>query len=366
MWPRILIVVGMTSAVAAPAFAQTFTNTIFFGDSNSDSGRYLYLPLIKGDPTSFATAGAFTTNPGPEWSVGLGQRFGITVTPSDAPGGGNNYAAGGARVVFENPARNAWSTQSQLADYLASASGRADPNALYSFYIGINDLKTGTMGGPGNIVNPPDQAAITTLGLQTSGQIAALAAAGARYILVPNTFSLQTPAAGAASGFGYNANVVASRALYDQVVWNDLSSRGVNFIPADFNAIQNYVLLNLAPFGITNTNVNTPACGQNVASINCSPANYVVPNADHTYFYADGPASAAFSGHLTTAVQKIETDYYYSLIVAPSQISFLAEAPIKTRTAFINAITNQNSAVVWNGGLVPRLGQRRRVGAAHR
>src|SRR5262249_42568274 len=37
----------------------------------------------------------------------------------------------------------------------------------------------------------------------------------------------------------------------------------------------------------------------------------------------------------------ILADYYYSLIVAPSQISFLAEAPLKTRAGVINAIRNQ-------------------------
>jgi outer membrane lipase/esterase len=44
---------------------------------------------------------------------------------------------------------------------------------------------------------------------------------------------------------------------------------------------------------------------------------------------------------LTTAGQKILADYYYSLIVAPSQISFLAEVPVKTRAALINTILNQ-------------------------
>ena len=120
---------------AAPAAAQNFSNTIFFGDSNSDSGRYLYLPEIKGGP--LATGAAFTTNPGPEWTVALGQKFGIVVTPSDAPGGGNNYAAGGARVSFENPTTNEWSATSQINAYLAGNGGRANPNALYLSLIHI-------------------------------------------------------------------------------------------------------------------------------------------------------------------------------------------------------------------------------------
>jgi outer membrane lipase/esterase len=170
------VVLGLV--LAGPAAAQNFSNTFFFGDSNSDSGRYRYIPQVKNGSTF--TFGAYTTNPGLEWTVALGQHFGITVTPTTAPGGGNNYAAGGARVVFENPNQNAWSTASQIAAYLGANGGRADPNALFVYYIGVNDLKTGTTGGPGNIVNPPDFPELTTLGTQAAAQVAALSAAGVR------------------------------------------------------------------------------------------------------------------------------------------------------------------------------------------
>ena len=313
----------------------------FFGDSNSDSGRYLNLPEVKGNPATFATGGAYTTNPGPVWSVALGSYFGLAVTPSDSPTGGNNYAAGGARVTFENPATNEWSTASQIAAYLASTGGAANPNALYVYSVGVNDLKPGTTGGLGNIVNPPDITGITTLGQQAAGQVAQLAAAGARYILVPNTISIASPAAATASGFGFNANVVESRAFYDQTVWSTLAGEGVKFIPADFNSLYNHVLLNPAPFGITVTNVNTPACGATTPAQNCGPANYVAPNAPQTYFYADGPLSSTGGGHLASAMQKVEADYYYSLLVAPSEISFLAEVPIQTRLGIVDAINNQ-------------------------
>jgi outer membrane lipase/esterase len=316
-----------------PVHAQ-FSGIVFFGDSNTDSGRYLYLPEVKANPATFASAGGYTTNPGPMWSVALGSYLGFSVTPSDSPTGGNNYAAGGARVVFENPATNEWSGASQIAAYLASTGGVANPNAFYVYWIGADDLKPGTTGGLGNIVNPPNFAALTTLAQQSAALVGGLAVAGARYILVPNTISIASPAAGTASGFGYNANIVGARAFYDQTLWNTLATNGIRFIPADFNGVYNYVLLNPSPFGITNTNVNTPACGA-VLSQNCGPAQYVVPNAAQTYFYADT------IGHLASAMQKVEADYYYSLIVAPSEISFLAEAPIQTRLGLVNAINNQ-------------------------
>src|ERR1700744_507434 len=63
-------------ASGAPAHAQV-SGIFFFGDSNSDSGRYLYLPEVKGDPTTFATGGGFTPHPGPMFSLGPRSYFGF-------------------------------------------------------------------------------------------------------------------------------------------------------------------------------------------------------------------------------------------------------------------------------------------------
>lgn len=328
-WLVAIALIGL----ATPASAQSFSNTIFFGDSNTDNGRYFYIPSTVGGTK--AKVGPFTTNPDPMWSVLIGQHFGITVTPTVAPGGGNNYAAGGAQVSFQAANSNAWSATAQVAAYLASTGGRADPNALYTMYIGVNDLK----GGAGNILgNFP---AIQAIALQQANLVTQLSAAGARFILVPNTIVPMTTAAATAGGFTYSPSEIASRNYYDLVTWSTLAANHVNFIPADINGLWNYALLNPAPFGITNTNWNTPACGPTVGSVNCTPANYVTPNADKTYFFADGPASPTGGGHLSGAMQQVEADYYYSIIVAPSEISFLAEAPIQTRLGVVNAIQNQ-------------------------
>jgi outer membrane lipase/esterase len=307
------------SLVAQPASSQNFSNIVFFGDSLTDSGRYLHLPAIIGNRASLAPpgTGAYTTNPGPVWSVALGQRFGIVVKPSDAPGGGNNYAAGGARVVFQDPANNSWSANSQITAYLASTGGHADPNALYIYWIGNNDLSYKTRGGPGNIVNPPNNDAINTLAQQAIGQVSKLAAAGARHILVPNLLAFMSAETAAAAGVAFNPETQFSRNLYTQAVWNGLKANGINFIPADINTVWNNVLLKSGQFGITNTNVNTPACAAPSNAFQCGPANYVTPNADKTYFFADGPRSPDGGFHQTTAVQKIIADYYYGVIVAP-------------------------------------------------
>ncbi|WP_426412906.1 autotransporter outer membrane beta-barrel domain-containing protein [Bradyrhizobium ganzhouense] len=330
------------SAVTTAASAQNFSNTFFFGDSLTDSGWFLYKPL-GGAKFGLAPpgAGTWTTNPDPGWAQIFSNKFGYSATPSDTPGvGGNNYAIGGARLVAQGG--NVLSTQTQIANYLASTGGVADPNAIYTFWAGSNDLKTTTAASgssPGNIVDPQNVAQLIAVAGKAASQVAQLWNAGAQYIMVPNQIALNAEAS-AAAGRVYDPTLVASRALYDQTLWNDLAGSGIRFIPADVAGIYNYVLANPAPFGITVTSVFNAACGS-VNSYQCTPANYVTPDANKTHFWADGPAAPDGGGHTTGAVQQIVADYFYSLVVAPSEISFLAEAPLKSRLGVINSIENQ-------------------------
>jgi outer membrane lipase/esterase len=346
---RWIVAVAFLTSIA-PANAQNFSNTIFFGDSTTDTGWYLYKPFVSGIPPlphglGFATpgAGTWTTNPDPGWAQIFASKFGYSAVPADTPGtGGNNWAIGGARVVAGF--YNTWSTQQQIAAYLAGTGGVADPNALYTYWIGINDLKpTTTAFGPypGNIVSPQNVAQITQLAAEAVGQVAQLRAAGARYFLVPSPFAL-TPAASAAvdPGVPYDSVQNSSKALYTQLVWNGLAAQGINFIPADTQSLYSYVLTNPAAFGFTSTSIVNGACG-NVNSYQCTAANLVTPNANRTYFFADGTTAPDGGGHLSGAAQQIQADYFYSLVVAPSEISFLAETPLKTREGVINSIYNQ-------------------------
>ncbi|MEJ1268160.1 hypothetical protein WDV93_16470 [Pantoea ananatis] len=67
----------------------------------------------------------------------LARQVGFTLQPSSQ--GGSNYAAAGGAVAV--PAINPqFNTQDQVARYLASNNGRADPNGLYIHRIGGNDL----------------------------------------------------------------------------------------------------------------------------------------------------------------------------------------------------------------------------------
>lgn len=330
------------SLIATAASAQNFSKSFFFGDSLTDSGWFLYKPL-GGPPFGLAPpgAGTWTTNPDPGWAQIFSSRFGGSATPSDTPGvGGNNYAIGGARVVAQNG--NVLSTQTQIATYLASTGGVADPNAFYTYWAGSNDLKTTTVANgssPGNIVNPQNVPQLLAVAGKAASQVTQLWNAGARYILVPNTPALNA-AASAASARAYSPVLVDSRSIYDHALWNNLAAGGINFIPADIASLYNYVLTNPGPFGITVTSMLTPACGT-TNSYQCTPANYVTPDANKTHFWADGPGAPDGGGHTTGAVQQIVADYFYGLVVAPSEISFLAEAPLKTRLTVISSIQNQ-------------------------
>ena len=76
-----------------------------------------------------------------------------------------------------------------------------------------------------------------------------------------------------------------------------------------------------------------PAC-TTALGIWCTAANLVAPDALQTHLYVDG-------AHLSEAGQIIIADYYYSLLTAPSEISFLAESAVKTRLGLISTIQNQ-------------------------
>jgi outer membrane lipase/esterase len=336
-------------ASANPAGAQNFNQFIGFGDSTIDSGFYKALASPGGTATFNAQwpaaiangAGAPTTNPGPMNSQVLASYFGLPALPANQPGG-TNYATSGAKNQTVNSGATggfnaAVPTDVQIQNYLAANNGVANGNALYLISSGSNDVayalkQTGTAPFP-----PDPNAYVVGAAHDLSAAVASLRAAGARYFVVPDLpYSFPTN----------NATERQARLLYSQTLWADLAAAGVNFVPADFNAVRLAIAANPASFGFQSTSnvlgstACTPVAGITTAwALLCSPnpaapSHFVSPNADQTFLFADDQ-------HLTSAGQKIQADYMYSLIVAPSEISYLAEAPVKTRAAVINAIDSQ-------------------------
>jgi outer membrane lipase/esterase len=347
------LVLSLVLTATSRASAQSFNQFVGFGDSNIDSGYYRALPSPGGGAAFNALwasavangAGKPTSSPGLMNSEALAAYFGLNALPSNQ--GGSNYSTSGAKNVTVNNAatggfQSAVPTVTQISTYLAATGGHANPNALYLINSGANDVSF-ALGDSGTGPFPANPTAyLIDAANSLAGAIANLQAAGARYIIVPDLpFSFPT------GGGAGNAETRQARLDYSQALWSGLAAAGVNFIPADINAVRVAIAANPSSFGFqfvgngagqvacTNPGVSSAwalLCSSNPGA----PSTFVTPDADQTRLFADDQ-------HLTTAGQKIFADYYYSLIVAPSQISFLAEVPVKTRAALVNAILNQIS-----------------------
>lgn len=336
------IIIASPALAALPAAAQTFSQFYGFGDSTIDSGWYRNAAPLSNNATfnaDFPAAvaaggGKATTNPGQSSSEMLAGRFGLTAAPANTPGG-TNYATGDARnnqvnTLATGGLQGAVPTVTQINNYLASTGGVAAPNALYLVSTGGNDV----LYAENQLAAAARAAYVTTAGTDLVSAVLQLRNAGAAYIVVPNQ----------PQSFG-TGDLKTLRALYNSTVWNGLAASGVNFIPADINAVYTTIFANPSSFGflyVSNTGAG-PACtkpagitsGWATLCSTTSPISTLVsPDAAQTHLFADDI-------HLTTAGQQIVSDYEYSLIVAPSQISFLPEAQVQARRAIVNAILTQ-------------------------
>jgi len=328
-------------------YGQSFNGFQIFGDSNTDDGRSHYIQ--EGPTVPLSVRGVLTTPGGMMWSDALGAKYGLNIRTS--ANGGSNYASAGAVVSYTDPSLpGIWSARDQVNAYLSSVNGKADPNSLYTVYIGINDLKPNTTAPHGNIVSPQNLPAISQLAQQTTGLVQSLSNAGARYIIVPNVLvAPESAATFAASGWpgswgAYYQTWADSVHYYNQSVWNGIASQGINFIPADLTTVFGYVLLNPARFGITQTSIMNPACPIWVG--NCTAAMmtaYSSANAGQTHFFSDSPFVGDFSGagHPSAAVQQIEADYVYGLLVAPGQVSMIANQASLNQIMMNDSYLNQ-------------------------
>ncbi|MBS0224752.1 MAG: autotransporter domain-containing protein [Proteobacteria bacterium] len=294
--------------------AQTFSRTIFFGDSLTDAGFFRPLLPASAQPV----IGQFTTNPGTTWAQNVANYYGVnqsTGWTASATGPkadtGDNYAVGGARVV--TPSSGALgpipSVDQQVNFYLASTGGRADSHALYTVWGGANDLFAITAGAP-------VQSTLATAVGGEVGIVAKLQAAGARYVLVPNIPDLgQTPSF-RAQGATAQAQGTQLAMAYNAALYQGLAGQGLRFIPLNTFGLIDEIVANPAPFGFTN--VTGTACQPQITanSLTCNPTSYVTSNAPYTYAFADGV-------HPSTAAHKILGDYAVATLEGPRQIAIL-------------------------------------------
>jgi len=299
---RCLLAAALAFA-ALPAAAQTYSQTVFFGDSLTDSGHFR--PAIVGavGPQG-AILGRFTTNPNLVWSEWVADYYGTDATSDNQ--GGTNYAVGGANTGADSAGALGPipSLSTQITNYLTATGGRADSRALYTVWGGANDLFAIAAGAPA------DTTMAAAVGAQV-GNVAALSGAGAKYILVPTVPDLGvTPSFLAQGPLGSAAGTQLST-TYIGALFNGLASQGLRVIPLDtFHLIQE-IVSNPAAYGFNN--VTGTACTG--SAVTCSPLSYTALDISG-HAFADGV-------HPSGPAHAILAQYALSVLEAPRQAALL-------------------------------------------
>ena len=377
-----------------------FSQTIFFGDSLTDSGAYV-------GSSDAGNGGKFTTNPGDVWAENLANHFGTSavsnnpINPRTDPNG-TNYAQGGAQVTSTIGVGTSASPQaalpirSQLDNYLASHP-QADKNALYTLWGGANDVffqsqllgqgKTDlntalssmkesaasmailaqrlTNAGATNILVP----LVPDIGRTPSQVLSVISSAGkgnpnlsnalkaATLALTSPAFTTSTQAAakikavadaeailGLPAGSlqpSVNSAVQASTALtvtYNEALKAALMNTTANIIFIDSQTLFNELLADPKNAGFTN--VLATACSVS-SSLGCTPNDLITPVGAEAFLFADGV-------HPTTAGHRVISDAMISVIQAPALISTLYNAAQNTLTNNIQTLNQQMATIPKN------------------
>lgn len=291
----------------------SFSSFIGFGDSTMDSGWFRNTP-ISTNPTLQAEyqaavnvgGGIPTTVGGQMVSTLFAQDYGLTADPSNAPGGGTNYAASGATVTGTlNASSLAPSVVNQVSSYLTTTGNVADPNAIYFISAGGNSSKIAANLDPVSAVNYMISEADNM-----AASIEQLHNAGAQFFVLnffSGTKSLTLP--------------------YANELISDLTNAGISFVLGDETALINNIDANPGAYGITNTvkpptgpyspgNPYTPSEGG--ATINPDPTlinngwarfatTNAAPDANTAWLWADNE-------HLAGGGQQAEANYLHSLV----------------------------------------------------
>lgn len=303
---------AMLLATAAHAGDRPiFSNVVVFGDSLSDNGNVSSL-------TPGSDIMRFTTNPGLVSSELVAKHYGFTLAPSTS--GGTDYAWGGAQSAKDNGALI--SAKTQVDQYLAASGGRADSHALYTMWIGANDILNLDFSQDlnGQMVNAANAEVSTLKTLQQ---------AGARYIVVYNLPDVSKTPAVNSTPLADFAGKLGS--LYNSTLNEGIAGLGTGILPVNTYALLNQVIADPARYGFSN--VTDRAC-TTASSIDCTPNTLVAADAGTNYLFADGV-------HPTTAAHVMLSQVVLSELQAPQQISLLGEAPLAATHAYGQTLHNQ-------------------------
>ncbi|HUH91138.1 MAG TPA: autotransporter domain-containing protein [Lysobacter sp.] len=341
MKPVHTVLAAALALATAPALAQSsahgqpYSQTIFFGDSLTDSGHFRPV-LVGAVGPGGALLGKFTTNPWLVWSEYLADFYGTDANAANQ--GGDNYAVGGARAGEDSlgPLGFTPSMTTQLTSYLTATGGVADPNALYTVWGGNNDLFAVAQGAPA-------QATIGAAVTSQIGVVGALQAAGAQYVLVPSIPDLGLTPSARAQGALAQSQLTQLATVYNDALYGGLAATGLRVIPLDTFHLFQEVAARPGEFGFSN--ITGTACQPQITaqSVTCQPGTYVTPDAATSYAFADGV-------HPSGAAHELIADYAASILEAPRQMAVLTNSASAVGRARAERVAAQLSGVTLSDG----------------
>jgi phospholipase/lecithinase/hemolysin len=238
---RFSLAVFALAALASSARATSVSAIYAFGDSLSDAGN-AFIATGGVTPGSPYKNGEFSN--GPVWVQDLAASLGLPpVTASLA--GGTDYAVGGAESG-NTPVHTAVTGDltggplSQVAAFQLTHPGGANPNGLYTIWIGSNDLSDIFASSP-----TPTQAALDVKAVITNidNAISALAGDGAKDFLVVTAPDLGKTPAVAAFGPGAQALASSLSAEFDLGLVSSLSAISGADPLLNLNVLDTYSLI---------------------------------------------------------------------------------------------------------------------------
>jgi phospholipase/lecithinase/hemolysin len=275
------LVVGMSLGVAPCAHAASIDAIYSFGDSLSDVGNVFALTGVPAPPY---VNGAFSN--GPLWVQDLAVGLGLApITPSLL--GGTDYAyatgeTGNASFDTSNPLTDLLGPTGQLTQFQATHA-TADPNALYTIWIGSNDLAD----IPGGATPAQIGADIGTIAANIDTAISFLAGEGAKNFLIVTVPDLGKTPDAIAGGPIDVAGASALSAAFDTTLVNGAGPipslatlatvDGLNLNVLDAYSLVDGIVAHPANFGFTNV---TSPCLVGI-TVCATPNQYLFWDGEH-------------------------------------------------------------------------------------
>ena len=321
------------------AWGQNFSDVVVFGDSLSDSGNF-------GQAQGLPAGTSFTTNPDQVWSEIVAQTFG--ASGMNSLDGGPNYAFAGACMNPATPCNAASPTVTlQIAKYFSKSDGRADPNALYAIWGGVNDVVDPA-------ANHDSQASMHTLAAAgvNVAQIRRLQAAGAGHILVFNLpDSSKSPyAVNFTARFPepMRGTILATLSglgtAYNERLYAGIRESEDGIVPINVFAFFNEIVENHETYGFTDA--TGTACGEpdagSAVSIACGPQGSgssvtYESGANRQYLFADW-------SHPSGAAHAMIANVVTSTLAAPVQVSLAGEGGVEMAGIHRSAVSAERMA----------------------